>query len=554
MPSSPSTCKGSGKKNGNLNPQLKNSDKSQIFMNDKMMPNHTPENYNIHNKSPKSKESSISKEKSTPKEHRQIETPRNSISLFRKNKLQILEKSNAELEEKNRNYAQLCYQLKKDLDKLKAERHNLALNPTQTYETDEEELAREIGEEVPMIVEPSTSKDSQTLFRNENWTQVHSKKRGRESFGNASDAKKLTTQSSYWLGKEQTTQNRFAGLQDEENTQKADLPEYIPKPPPIFVDKVENINPLCALLKEHVGNNFSLKILRDNQIKIMPKSQESYRKIVKELEVRETEFFTYKPKNERGFKVILRNMHPSVNVDDLKNELHETGHEVVNIWNIKRRGTNQPLSLFEIEIKTSSNNKEIYSINTLLNTRISFEPPRPKKQVPQCSNCQQYGHTKSFCRRLPKCIKCAGNHTSKLCSRQNWSSDVKCALCNGNHPANYKGCSIYKQILKSRYPTRNHVDIHAHENVVPTNTSGSSYADIARNFNTTSQQSAPKLPVDQPPPSPRQFSAQQTVPRENINQPTNSNEMSEVINLLKALTQQMATMTNLLLNLVSKSN
>jgi len=33
-----------------------------------------------------------------------------------------------------------------------------------------------------------------------------------------------------------------------------------------------------------------------------------------------------------------------------------------------------------------------------------------KREIPQCINCQSYGHTKSFCFRRAKCVKCAGDY------------------------------------------------------------------------------------------------------------------------------------------------
>jgi hypothetical protein len=32
------------------------------------------------------------------------------------------------------------------------------------------------------------------------------------------------------------------------------------------------------------------------------------------------------------------------------------------------------------------------------------------------------------------------------------SSDVRCVLCGRNHPANYKGCTVYKDLQKKTYP------------------------------------------------------------------------------------------------------
>lgn len=81
-----------------------------------------------------------------------------------------------------------------------------------------------------------------------------------------------------------------------------------------------------------------------------------------------------------------------------------------------------------------------------------FEPPRPKREIPQCANCQRYGHTKRFCYRSLRCVKCAGNHATTACLRKEWSDFVKCVLCSGNHPANYKGCMVYKDLQKTKYP------------------------------------------------------------------------------------------------------
>jgi len=45
----------------------------------------------------------------------------------------------------------------------------------------------------------------------------------------------------------------------------------------------------------------------------------------------------------------------------------------------------------------------------------------------------------------PKCVKCGGNHLSTTCSKSP-ELPAKCALCEGAHPANYKGGTVYKQL------------------------------------------------------------------------------------------------------------
>lgn len=67
--------------------------------------------------------------------------------------------------------------------------------------------------------------------------------------------------------------------------------------------------------------------------------------------------------------------------------------------------------MFIVKLKLKVNNKHIYEIKSLMYCRIIFEPPRSKRDIPQCANYQEYKHTKPYCRRKPKCIKYAGDHT-----------------------------------------------------------------------------------------------------------------------------------------------
>ena len=193
-------------------------------------------------------------------------------------------------------------------------------------------------------------------------------------------------------------------------------------------------------------------MLQNDKVKIQPHTSQTYPKIVKLLEEKDTEFYTYKPKSERSFKVVLKNIHPTMDTDEIKIQLHEQGHTVTNIWNIKQRSTKKPLPIFIVELEPHTNNKLIYNIKRLLNCNIRFEPPIPKREIPQCSNCQHYGHTRKYCRRKPKCIKCAGDHASTACDKKGRLSNAKCVLCEGNHPANYKGCSVYRELQKIKYP------------------------------------------------------------------------------------------------------
>lgn len=248
--------------------------------------------------------------------------------------------------------------------------------------------------------------------------------------------------------------NRFVSLENNDCQEKtANSVEKPIKSPPIFIDNVINIQPLTELLTEKAKGDYEIKILRDHQVKIQSKFTQTYEIIVKELQEKNTEFHTYKLKQDRSFRVVLKNMHPLTDVEEIKTAIEDEGHKVViNIWSIKNRATKQPLPMFFVDLKPSPDNKTIYAIKHLLHCRIVFEAPRPKREIPQCANCQRYGHTKRYCHRKPRCVKCAEEYLTANCPRKERFDQVKCVLCNGNHPANYKGCVVFKELQKSKFP------------------------------------------------------------------------------------------------------
>jgi len=180
---------------------------------------------------------------------------------------------------------------------------------------------------------------------------------------------------------------------------------------------------------------------------------------IKALMERNTENHTYKPRQDRSFRVVVRNLHRSKDLHDIEQAIMEKGHEVTNIRNAKQRSTNRPLPLQFIDIKAHTTNKEIYRITTLLHTMVPVEAPHVKRAIPQCMRCQKYGHTKHYCRNSPKCVKCAEQHLTSECPFQDTA--VKCANCGDQHPANYGGCMKHKKLqqlhhkLRDRYLTQN---------------------------------------------------------------------------------------------------
>jgi hypothetical protein len=148
------------------------------------------------------------------------------------------------------------------------------------------------------------------------------------------------------------------------------------------------------LLDQVAPKQYETKSLANNQVKVQPATIASYRTITKALSDKQTEFHTYKPKEERSYRVVLKNSIPPT---DIKTEIEKLGHHVTNIWNITQSRTKLPLSMFFVDLKPAPNNKDIFKVEYLQQCRITFEPPKPKREIAQCANCQRYGHTRNYC-------------------------------------------------------------------------------------------------------------------------------------------------------------
>ncbi|KAL4105226.1 hypothetical protein QTP88_020488 [Uroleucon formosanum] len=238
--------------------------------------------------------------------------------------------------------------------------------------------------------------------------------------------------------------------------------EVFKPPPPIFVRGVVNYLDLCTALIELIGvDNFFCKTSA-NRLKIQTSNPESYRALIQFLKEQEAEIHTYQIKQDKPLRVVIRNLHPTTNVDTIKEELEVRLFEIRRVTNVLHKVTKILLPLFFVNLEPSIKSAEIFHLSSLLHTKIKVEEPYKSKTISQCTNCQEYGHTKTYCGYPSRCIRCGSNHKSSDCPNQR-SDPPKCALCSGDHPASYKGCSIYKDLQPAKKP-------YTKSNLVPTNT------------------------------------------------------------------------------------
>jgi peptidyl-tRNA hydrolase len=235
------------------------------------------------------------------------------------------------------------------------------------------------------------------------------------------------------------------------------LPQQNNKPPPIFIHGVINYNQLIKSICEVAEDEqYFTKSMANNVTKLTCSTPDTYRNIVKHFKENAIFFHTYQLKEETANRVVLKYLHHSTDVQNIRQELLEMGHVNRNIVNAHHRQIKEPLNHFFVDLKPADNNKDIYNITAIQNKIINIEHPQVnKKHIPQCVRCQQYGLTRSYCNKPYACVKCGGPHSSTDCTKQT-DTPAKCALCGGNHPAKYKGCEHYHNIIGgyNRHRTR----------------------------------------------------------------------------------------------------
>lgn len=398
-----------------------------------------------------------------------------------------------------------------------------------------------------------TMSTSHNTVTSGNWTDV--KKRNHSNSSNSEpptspqghinkNKKKLFSSPNRFdvLRPNETTNENITTDEPQPTNSASDHPTIKP-PPPIFIKGVEDFPGLCTALIDLIGvDNFFCKSTTEH-LKIQTSNPDSYRTIVHFLREEKAEFHTFQLNEEKPTRVVLRNLHPSTPTALIKSELEVRLFEVRQVTQVIHRLNKQPLPLFFIDLEPTDFSQCIYKLESLLHTKIKIEEPHKPKIISQCHNCQAYGHTKSYCGHMPRCVRCGNNHHSSDCpnSRQD---PMRCALCSGNHPANYKGCSTYKDLQSRKKPISNNHNISNLK--FKSNNVKESHPSVINNTppdnfnNPTYSQTYAQATRNQPPPQ---------------NIPDNNTEMSSFLNELKLIINPLIELlTKVIYSLLDKKN
>ena len=91
---------------------------------------------------------------------------------------------------------------------------------------------------------------------------------------------------------------------------------------------------------------------------------------------------------------------------------------------------------------------------------MNILPPKSTNDLVQWYRCQEYVHTKTYCRKSVNCVKCGLGHLATNCTKDN-NSEPRSVNYLQNHPASYKGCIVYKQLIKKKVHQKRSNKIHS---------------------------------------------------------------------------------------------
>lgn len=286
-------------------------------------------------------------------------------------------------------------------------------------------------------VEVSTYKIGTTALQSE-----ISRKRGAEP-SNTNPKKLVTCQI--------PTSNRFEPLSNltEKENNASNSSSRDPSIPPIFLHEKVTHSVLLDTINPLVKAPF-LTSLAGKAIKIMPTTIEDYRSIVNYLDSKNAQFHTYRDPTAKPLSIVIKHVPVSITENEIFEELKDSYPvlKVSRLYNKER----MPIPICAVDLKNTDSAREILNIKSLFHTIVVPELRRKLQGPSQCIRCQQFGHTKNYCRLAPRCVKCTGSHLSSACTKEK-NSTATCVNCGENHPANFKGCSVYLQATQKQRVT-----------------------------------------------------------------------------------------------------
>jgi hypothetical protein len=113
---------------------------------------------------------------------------------------------------------------------------------------------------------------------------------------------------------------------------------------------------------------------------------------------------------------------------------------------VSKQDVNKSIKMVKAVFNTEEMRKMVLNSGFMLIGCFKFYVEEYCKPPIQCRTCKGFGHIAAKCESRRKCGFCTEEHDENDCSNKQIQQALKCANCNQNHSAYYRGCHIYKQV------------------------------------------------------------------------------------------------------------
>ncbi|GFT68762.1 zinc finger protein [Trichonephila clavipes] len=184
------------------------------------------------------------------------------------------------------------------------------------------------------------------------------------------------------------------GEEDMELTQQNSLQDEIevpvvpkkPRIPPFFISPKGDWRQLVALAKLKAPSFQSQ--MSGRFLKVTVSDEVEYMNLSRWLESTGVEFKSFKLKQDRPVKVVVRGLPSNTEPEDIKAEIEAEGFKVIKISQMKNYRIKAPMPLLYVQIENGVDAQKIYDFTELFGTRIQVKPFDRGNKVNQCWRCQ----------------------------------------------------------------------------------------------------------------------------------------------------------------------
>ncbi|GFR21488.1 nucleic-acid-binding protein from transposon X-element [Trichonephila clavata] len=159
----------------------------------------------------------------------------------------------------------------------------------------------------------------------------------------------------------------------------------------------------------------------------------------------ERNFTQFPPPRERPYKVVLKGLPASTDIDDIKNDLANQGVTVSKVAQLTQRKSKSPLPMFLVEVrKNVPDSRDILDVSNCCYMSITWDSFRRRPGATQCYNCNYFHHCSQYCDLKTRCLKCAQERRTSDSPIKDKIENPECINCKTKgHMANSKQCPKY---------------------------------------------------------------------------------------------------------------